>query len=158
MHPDNNPLDLASGQLFVKDPETGETLPLSIDLGSGDTLAEFTIPDTTDQDELHAKAVQYLKEMDLPPAILEQEAVVLSWLKYQEQYIQPMVAACTALLQIVDEQYNACMNWAKENRRKWLHIGRTTKKARTRKKYANLIWRDYKAAQAAALARIAGEG
>lgn len=158
MHPDNNPLDLSKGQLFVKDPETGETLPLSIDLGSGDTLAEFTIMDTTEQDELHAKAVEYLKELNLPKVTLELEAVDLSWLQFQAKYIEPMVAATTALLQqIVDEQYNACMKWAKEHRRKWLHIGRTTKKARTRKKYARLIWRDYQAARAAALARIAGE-
>lgn len=158
MHPDNNPLDLASGQLYVKDPETGETLPLSIDLGSGDTLAKFTVQDVTDPEELRDAAVQYLREFNQEELLLELDAVDPSWLYFAEHTIKPAVAACTALLQqIVDEQYNACMKWAKENRRKWLHIGRTTKKARTRKKYAKLIWRDYKAARAAALARIAGE-
>lgn len=153
MHPDNNPLDLSKGQLYVKDPETGETLPLSIDLGSGDTLAEFTIHDTTDQDELaELQAVRRINNT-LPEISIDLEPT-----PEFNIWLQNLVEACTALLQqIVDEQYNACMKWAKENRRKWLHIGRTTKKARTRKKYARLIWRDYQAARAAALARIAGE-
>ena len=159
MHPDNNPLDLAAGQLFLKDPETGATVPCEITLGTGATLAEIAVQDVDDVEELKAKAVEYLKQMDMPEVTLHLDAVDLSWLQYTEQYIQPMVAAYNEwLAQIVDEQEQACIKWAKENRRKWLHIGRTTKKARTRKKYARLIWRDYKAARAAALARLAGEG
>ena len=159
MHPDNNPMDLAAGQLYVKDPETGETLPLSINMGSGDTLAEFTVPDTTDPDELARKAREYLRTLTQDEATLHLEAVDLAWHEFQEKTLRPIAEACQEwLAQIVDEQYTACMKWAQEHRRKWLHIGRTTKKARTRKKYAKLIWRDYKAAHAAALDRIAGEG
>lgn len=158
MHPENTP---AAGalQLFVQNPKTGDTVPMSVNLGHGDTLAEFTVQDTTDEDELYAKAAEYLKQLNQAEVTLTLEAVDLSWLQYTEKYIQPMIEADNEwLAQIVIEQEQACIKWAKEHRRKWLHIGRTTKKARTRKKYARLIWRDYKAARAAALARIAREG
>jgi len=159
MHPSNNTLDLAAGQLFLKDPKTGVTVPCEVKLGTGEILAEFTIPDVDDVEELKAKAVEYLKQMDLPEVTLHLDAVDLSWIQYAEQYIQPMVAAYNEwLAQIVIEEEQACIKWAKENRRKWLHIGRTTKKARTRKKYAALIWREYTAANPGALARLKWEG
>lgn len=152
MHPDNNPMDLAAGQLFLKDPETGAMVPCEINLGSGEVLAEFTTMDIDDQEALKAKAVEYLKQMDLPEVTMHLDAVDLSWL-------QPMVAAYNEwLAQIVIEEEQACIKWAKENRRKWLHVGRTTKKARTRKKYAALIWREYTAANPGALARLKLEG
>lgn len=158
MHPDNNPLDLAAGQLYLKDPETGATVPCEINLGSGDTLAEITVQDIDDVEELRANAVQYLRELNQQELLLELDAEGNAWAVFTERYIQPMVAAYTEWLrQIVDEAQADCIKWAKENRKKWLHIGRTTKKARTRKKYAALIWREYTAANPGALARLKWE-
>lgn len=154
MHPDNNPLDLAAGQLYVKDPETGETLPMSINLGSCETLAEFTTYDNAPAVERCAGAVA--RQFNLPAEI----SITLepADLESFETWRQNLVATYQEWLQkVVIEQEQACIAWAKVHRKKWLHIGRTTKKARLRKKYAKLIWRDYKAARAAALARIAGE-
>lgn len=150
MHPDNNPLDLASGQLYMKHPETGERLPLQ--------AVESITPADPEKDEQVDEITDFIKKkFNLPEEIsIEMEPADLESF---ETWRQNLVAAYKEWLQkVVIEQEQACIKWAQEHRRKWLHIGRTTKKARTRKKYAKLIWRDYKAARAAALARIAGEG
>lgn len=147
MRPDNNPLDLSSGQLYMLHPETGERLPLQ--------AVESITPADPEKDEQVAEVVEFIKkEFNLPAFSINLEPD-----PEFENWLQNMVAAYNEWLQkVVIEQAQACIKWAKEHRRKWLHICRTTKKARTRKKYAKLIWRDYKAARAAALARIAGEG
>lgn len=145
MHPENTPL-LGHGQLFLKEPTTGQTAPL------GYTMAEITPPEP-EQDELaELQAVRRINNT-LPEISIDLEPT-----PEFNIWLQNLVETYNAWLQqIVIEQEQACLKWAQENRRKWLHIGRTTKKARTRKKYARLIWRDYKSARAAALARIAGE-
>lgn len=151
MHPDNNTLQLGPGQLFLTDPATGHTVPL------GYSTAEITTQES-EKEEQEAKVVDFIKkQFNLPEEI--SMTLELADLESFETWRQNLVAAYQEWLQqIVVEQEQACIEWAKEHRKKWLHIGRTTKKARTRKKYARLIWRDYKATRAAALARIAGEG
>ena len=148
MHPDNNPPQLGSGQLFLTDPATGQTVPL------GYSTAEITTQEPEKDvlgEELPAVRITN------PPAEISIELEPMSAEAF-EKFMQPWVAAYREWLQqLIDVQHNACMKWAQEHRRKLLHIGRTTKKARTRKKIATRIWRDYKAARAAALARIAGE-
>lgn len=145
MHPDNNPLDLAAGQFFLKG-QDGQTIPLGIGTVENTSLE----PGKDEQGE--PQPVRCINK-DMPPLTIEMELTPEG-----EAHLRVLAEAYTAWLQqIVDVQYAACIKWAKEHRKKWLHIGRTTKKSRIRKKYARLIWRDYKAAQVAALARIAGE-
>ena len=70
MNPDNNPMHLATGQLFLKDLGTGAVVPCEIKLGTGDTLAEFTVQDVTDPEELSAAAVQYLRQLNQQKLLL----------------------------------------------------------------------------------------
>lgn len=149
MHPDNKTPQLGPGQLFLTDPTTGNTVPL------GYSTAEITIPEP--EKDMLGEELPAVRITNPPPEIsIELEPMSAEAF---EKFMAPWVAAYQEWLQqIVVEQEQACIEWAKEHRKKWLHIGRTTKKARTRKKYARLIWRDYKAARAAALSRIAGEG
>lgn len=133
MHPDNeNTLQPGHGQLFLTDPATGETTPL------GDTVPEITAPAPEYYDPAEHQTVRRINPaptiaIDLAhgPAMSSMDRVV-AYLAWLEERVHMGAADC--------------VSWGKANRPKWLHIARTTKKKRTRKKYMQRLARGYVAA------------
>lgn len=143
MHPENTPL-LGHGQLFLKEPTTGQTVPL------GYTMAEITLPEP-EQDELaELQAVRRINNT-LPEISIDLEPT-----PEFDAWLHNLVEAYKAwLAEKVEKAVEDCRAWAQANRPEWLHIMRRTKKKRTRKKYAQRITREYVATAKAAGALVA---
>ena len=117
----NNPIDLSAGTLYIRHPETGETLPCG-------PLKSLEVEHT------HTDYVDDLGVVNptLAPRSTEWTATI-------------EVDADSILLQAIQTatKIRACVAWARNERPRLVHLIVHTKKRRTRKKNAVRIVREY---------------
>lgn len=139
----NEPLEMGCGMLYMKTPD-GQQVQL------GYAMAEITPADEPQPVETEMGYIN-------PAPPLPEISIELAPGPGFDEWIKSVQTAYMAdLLDKAAKAAKDCMKWAAENHPEWCHILRTTKKKRTRKKYAQRIMREYVAALHAAADLTAG--